>query len=151
MRQQIVELQNAAAFFGAQVAEREQAAEPAPAGAVARIDENVGRAFCELQPRARLIAQGQILLALGQMRAHHAGERIAVAQAESSEPNAGRLHHQLLGMRGAAQEGEIRGDREFDVTHHSYARGLARTLTRTSRAGTRWAPPHLAPNLPASS
>ena len=117
MRQQIVEMQNAAAFLGAQIAEREQAAEPAPAGAIAWIDEDVGRAVGEHQPRARVIAQGQILLALGQMRAHHAGHRIAIAKSKAGKAEMGRLHHQFLGMRGAAQEGEIRGDGEFEVTH----------------------------------
>ena len=117
MRQQVVELQNALALLGAQIAEREQAREPAPAGAVARVGEDVGRAVGEHQPRARVIAQRQILLALGQMRAHHAGDRIAVAEAEAGQARLGRLHHQFLGVRGAAQEGEIRGGGEFEVTH----------------------------------
>ena len=109
MREQIVEMQDAFALLGAQIAEREQAGEPAPAGAVARIGENVGRAVGEDQPRARVIFQREILLALGEMRAHDAGDRIAVAEAEAGKADRLRLHHQLFRMRGAAQEGEIGG------------------------------------------
>ena len=83
MRQQVVELQDALALLAAQVAEGEQAAEPAPAGAVAWKSEDVGRAVGEHQPRARVIFQRQVLFALGQMRAHHAGDRIAVAKADA--------------------------------------------------------------------
>ena len=54
---QIVEIENALALLGAQVAAREQAAEPAPGGAVARIGEDVGRAVGEHQPRAGMIGE----------------------------------------------------------------------------------------------
>jgi hypothetical protein len=33
----------------------------------------------------------------------------------------GGLDHQLFRMRGATQEGEIRGNGKFDVTHGIYA------------------------------
>jgi hypothetical protein len=33
----------------------------------------------------------------------------------------GGLDHQLFRMRGATQEGEIRGNAKFDVTHGTYA------------------------------
>ena len=97
------------------------------AGAVARIGEDVRRAVGEYEPRAGVIAQRQLLLALDEMGPHHAGDRIAVAQPETVEPDMRRLQHQLFGMRGPAQEREIRGDGEFDVAGH---------LTHTSRAGT---------------
>ena len=59
----------------------EQAAEPSPGGTVARIGENVGRAVGEDEPRARVIGQRQLLLALDQVRAHDAGDRVAVGTA----------------------------------------------------------------------
>ncbi len=83
MRQQVVEMQDAVALLAAQVAEGEQAGEPAPAGAVARVGEDVGRAVGEHQPRAGVIFQREVLFALGQMRAHHAGDRVAVAKADA--------------------------------------------------------------------
>ena len=86
MLEEIVETEDAVALLGAQVAAREQAAEPAPAGAVARIGEDVGRAVGEDEPRAGMIGERKLLLALDQMRAHHAGDRIAVAEPEAGEP-----------------------------------------------------------------
>ena len=58
------------------------------------------------------------------MRAHHAGYRIAVAEPKAAKPELRRLQHQLLGMRGAAQKGEIRGGGEFEVTHMQRAASL---------------------------
>jgi hypothetical protein len=81
--EEIVETENALALLGAQVAAREQAAEPAPAGAVARKAENVGRAVGEHEPSARMIGKRQLLLALDQMSAHDASDRIAVAEPEA--------------------------------------------------------------------
>src|SRR6185312_9780108 len=52
------------------------------------------------------------------MGAHDAGDRIAVGESDAGELRAGRLHHQLLRVRGSAQEREIRGDREFEITNH---------------------------------
>ena len=108
-------------FSRPQVAAREQAAEPSPAGAVARIGENVGRAVGKDQARTGMIGERQLLLALDQMGAHHAGDRVAVAEPEAGEPDMRRLQHQLLGMRGAAQEREIRGDGEFEVGRRALA------------------------------
>jgi hypothetical protein len=78
MFEQIVEPKDAIAFLGAKIAEREQAGEPTPGGAVARIGEDVGRAVGEHQPSTGVKAQVEALLALGGMRAHDAGDRIAV-------------------------------------------------------------------------
>jgi hypothetical protein len=60
-----------------------------------------------------MIGERQLPLAFDEMAAHHAGDRIAVAQPDSVEPDMRRLQHQLLGMRGAAQEREVGGDGEF--------------------------------------
>ncbi len=57
MLQQVIEIKDAVAFLGAQVAAREQAAKPSPAGTIARIGENVGRAVGEDEPRAGMIGE----------------------------------------------------------------------------------------------
>jgi hypothetical protein len=90
--EQILEKQYAVALLGAQVAASEQAAEPAPSGAVARIGENVRRAVGEHETRAGMIVQAKLLLALGKMRTHHAGDRVAVGEAEPRKPDLLRLH-----------------------------------------------------------
>src|SRR5262249_61835449 len=64
---------------------------------------------------------------LDETAAHHAGDRTAVAEPETVEPDMRRLQHQLLGMRGPAQEREVGGDGEFEVTRH---------VTHTSRGET---------------
>ena len=56
MRQQVVEPENAFALLSPEISHGEQTAEPAPAGAIAWIGENVGRTIDEHQPRAWVIA-----------------------------------------------------------------------------------------------
>ena len=118
MFEQVIAIKDAFAFLCAQVAAREQAAEPSPRHPVARIGENVRRAVGEHEPRPGVIGKRQFLLAFDEMRAHHASDRIAVAKPETVEPDMGGLQHQLLGMRGAAQEREVRGDGEFEIARH---------------------------------
>src|SRR5262249_14767783 len=120
-------IKNAFAFLRAQVAAREQAAEPSPGGAVARIRENVRRAVGENEPRAGMIGERQFLFALDEMRAHHARDRIAVGEPETIKPDMRGLQHQLLGMRGAAQEREVGSSCEFEVTRHVTHRSRAET------------------------
>ena len=116
MGDQIVEGQMALALGRAQIAERQQPAEPAVGGAILGIGEDVGRAVGEDQPRARHDAQGAdrgAVLARIDMGAHDPGERIAVGDAEPGEAEPRRLGDQLLGMRGPAQKREIRRRRQF--------------------------------------
>ena len=79
----------------------------------------------------------------GEMGAHHAGKRVAVGDGDGREPERLGRRHQLLGMRAAAQEGEIGGDVELGVARgHFYcatASLLERAITRTPRADTRQA------------
>ena len=49
------------------------------------------------------------------MRAHHAGERVAVGDADPGKPERGGARDQLLRMRRAAQEREIRRRRQLGV------------------------------------
>src|SRR5262249_59526733 len=68
-----------------------------------------------------MIFERQLLLALDQVGAHHAGDRIAVAEPDAVEPDMGRLQHQLLGMRSAAQEREVGGDGELEIRRRTLA------------------------------
>ena len=68
----IVEEQNARALLRAHVANRQQAAQAPPCGAVLRIREHVGRAIAEDEARARRHMQTQLVLARINMGAHHA-------------------------------------------------------------------------------
>ena len=118
MSEEVVEIKRAFALFGAAIADGEQPGEPSPGIAIARIDEDVGGAVGKHQAAARMIAQLEIVLALDEMGAHHAGDRITIGEPKPGEREMTRLYHQLLGMRGAAQEGEIRGDGKLDIRVH---------------------------------
>src|SRR5260370_515434 len=72
-----------------------------------------------------MLANLELVLALGEMRAHHAGDAVAVAQPHPEECEPRGLRDQLLGMRAAPQEGEIRRDGELDVAE---CNGLSRHL-----------------------
>ena len=131
MLDKILQIKDAVALLRAQVAAREQPAELCPAGAVLRIGEDVGRAIAEGESRARVIAQRKLGLALGEMRAHDSRNAVAVGEPEAEifEP-CGR-GDQLLGMRGAPQEREIRRDGELDVVRHGELATRRGRLLRT--------------------
>jgi hypothetical protein len=108
----------ALAFRRAQVALAEQPAEPPVGGAVSGIDEDVGRAVDEGESRPgddAKRAERLAVLARVDMRAHHAGERIAVGDADPGKPERGGARDQLLRVRRAAQEREIRRRRQLGV------------------------------------
>ena len=134
MIEQIIAIEDATAFLRAQVAAREQPAEPPPGRAVARIGEDVGSAVGKDEARAGMVGERQLFFALDEMGAHHAGDRIAIAQPDAVEFDMGRLQHQLLGMRGPAQKREIRGDGEFEISHAYIPcrnqRGASRAMSR---------------------
>ena len=116
MSDEIVEGQMALALGRPQIPLGQQPAEPPVGGAVPGIGENVGRSVGEGQPRARDDAQGadrRSVLAREDMGAHHAGERIAIGDANPGKPEPRRLRDQFLGMRGAAQKRKIGRRREF--------------------------------------
>jgi hypothetical protein len=47
------------------------------------------------------------------VRAHNAGERVAVGYTDPGEAEFGGARDHLLGMRGSAQKGKIRRRRQF--------------------------------------
>ena len=67
MLEQVIAIKDAFAFLRAQVAAREQAAEPSPRRPVARIGENVRRIVGEHEPRTGVITQRQFFLAFDEM------------------------------------------------------------------------------------
>ena len=114
--QKIVELEPALALRRAPVSLGQDPAEPAVSRAILRVDERVGRAVDECEPRAGNNPHARHrggVLARERMRAHDAGERIAVGDPDPGEPEPGCARDHFLGMRGPAQEGEIGRRREF--------------------------------------
>ena len=110
-------------FLGAALAERKQPRQPAPGGAIARIGQNVRRAVGKDEPRAdRDLKSASSSFSSGlpsapslpHARAPHrprcCGRRCRGRQAE----RAGLLH-QFFRLRGAAQEREITGHRQFGI------------------------------------
>ena len=79
MGEQVFEIESALTLFCTEVAYREQSTEPAPAGAVARVCEDIRRAVGEYESRARMVTERQVLFTPGQMSAHNPGDRIAIA------------------------------------------------------------------------
>ena len=89
---------------GAAPADGQQPREPSVGGAVARQAEHAGRVG-EVEPCAD--DQLHVDLPRGRVGAHHAGERVAVGHRDRVQAERGSRPHQLPGMRGAAEEGEV--------------------------------------------
>ena len=83
--EQVLPVEQAVALLSAQVAARKQTAKLAPGRTIARISEDVGCLVGKDEPRAGMIVQRQFLLALQDMGAHDAGDRVAVAKTETPE------------------------------------------------------------------
>ena len=114
-RAKFLERQMAFALRRVLVAGRQQSAQPA-------IGSAVGRMADRLEPVAgdqtRADHELDVNLLRRHMGAHDAGERVAVGDADRSEAEGRRLLHNLLGMRGAAQEREVRrGDELGEAAH----------------------------------
>ena len=116
--------------------------QPSPGGAVLRIGEDVRRAVGEHEPRAdrelqlrRFVPASSALVLVSRpyVRAHHAGDRIAVGDAEAGEAERLGLLDQLLRMRAAAQEGEIGGDGKLGIGGRGRIRGFDARLFRPER------------------
>ena len=117
---QVVDEENAFAFIGAAFADGQQARQPSPGLPVLRIGEDVGRAVGEYEPRAdgefqfRLVhsmlgiqfANFFIQLLRLHVRPHHAGNRIAVGDADPGQAQKLCLLDQILagGMRHAKRK-----------------------------------------------
>ena len=121
--QEVIEPQMAFALFDprdvvAALAAGEQLAEPAIGGAVARIDQDIRRAVDEDEARAD--QELWLVLDLGiiefLVRAHYAGQRVVVGDADDGNAEFARLMHIGARIGAAAQEREIGGDADFGIT-----------------------------------
>ena len=121
--QQVIEPQMAFALLDprdvvAALAAGEQLAEPAIGGAVARIDQDVRRAVDEDEARADqefwLVRDLGVFEFL--VRAHHAGQRVVVGDADRGNAEFACLMHIGARIGAAAQEREIGGDADFGIT-----------------------------------
>ena len=116
MLEQIVEVQMALALGRAQVSLGQQPAQPPIGGAIPGIGEHVGRAVDEASRApvtTRKRADRRAVLARVDMRAHDAGERVAIGDADPGEAQLGRARDEFLGVRSAAQKRKIRRRREL--------------------------------------
>ncbi|EKE17503.1 MAG: hypothetical protein ACD_10C00426G0001 [uncultured bacterium] len=68
--------------------------------------------------RNRLVAQACQFFQ-GRERSHHACDRVAVGDGDGGQTQLSRAGDQFFGMRGTFEEGEIRGDAEFNVRGHT--------------------------------
>ena len=120
--QQIVEGREAFGFVAAAFPDGEQSGQPSPGHPVLRIGQDVRRAVGENEARAGSDLEFRFLFAVSfvlmgsSMRAHDAGHRVPVGNAKAGQAQFYGVLDQLLRMRAAAQEGEIRGDGEFGIS-----------------------------------
>ena len=111
----VIEKQEALSLLGAALAEGEKTAEPAVSGAGPRVSE---QAWCVLQDEARAGDELDAHVLGGEMGAHHASQRVGVGDGDGLVAKRLGRGDQLLGVRAAAQEGEVRGDVELGVAGH---------------------------------
>ncbi len=124
MREQVFQSQDAIAFQGAPVAQRQQLCELSPAVPVLRISHNIRRAIGKDKP----CAGGEAKLQLGQFRLHltqgnpcphHARDRVAIGNANAFEARQYRRFHHVGGVGGAAQKAVIGGRHHLDEIAHA--------------------------------
>src|SRR4051812_13331402 len=111
--EKIGEVEVAFTLLRAEIAGRQEPAEPSIGGAVSRPDSNVRRAIAESQPAANDVTGASRLR--GKMAAHNAGERIAVGDREAGETQNRSRRGELFGMRGAAQKRKIRSCEKLGI------------------------------------
>jgi hypothetical protein len=116
MRTDVGEKERALPFLGSYLADCQQAAETAICRAVARVSEKARRVL-KVEPRADDEFDSAYLLG-GEMSAYHAGKRVAIGDGDRRKLERSCRGHQLFGMGGPAQEGEIGGDVEFGIAGH---------------------------------
>ena len=108
MGRDIFKIEHAFALLGAPHAQRQQPAEPAIGGAVARVGK---QAWCVFEIETAAHDEFDAAqLARGEMSADDASKRVAVGDGDGRKAERPRRRHQLFRMRAAAQEGEIAGD-----------------------------------------
>ena len=114
----VAPLQVAGALAGAALADAEQPAQARVGGAAGGVDQQRSAAS-EVEPAAD--DQAQLRLDGALVGARDAGEAVAVGDGERVVAEQLGLGEQLLDVRGAAEEGVVRGDLEFYVGHSAGA------------------------------
>ena len=101
----------------AALAAGQQLAQPAIGGAVARIDQDIGRIVDEDEARAD--QEFWLVRDLGMIQflpgAHHAGQRVVVGDADGGNAELACLMHIGARIGAAAQEREIGGDADLGI------------------------------------
>ncbi len=115
----VIEGEDAFALLRPPLAEAEQPAERAIGGTIGGIGQQRRPALRQVEPRADDEGEFRVLRRL--MRAHDAGQRVAVGHGKGRQPQMLRLHGELLGMRCAAQEGEIAAALKLGVGDPAHA------------------------------
>jgi len=113
--QNIPEIKMAFGFQAAQIAGGEQFAQPAIGGA---LGGKAGDFDAALEDKPRAHNEADIIRLGHLMRAHHAGQRIAVGERDRSKTLRLRGCYEFLGMRCAAQEAEVARRHKFCVAAH---------------------------------
>src|SRR5262245_7557377 len=109
-------MEEALALGRAAAAEAQETGEPAIRGAIDGEAEKAVAA-AKIEPRADDEFDSRFLRL--DMRAHDAGQRVAVGDGDGLQAQRRRLPHQLLGMRAAAEETEIGRDLKLGVGGHA--------------------------------
>ena len=139
--EEVVEGEVAFALFDprdvvAALAAGEELAQPAVSRAVARIDQDIGRAVDEDETRADqelwLVFDFRIVELL--VGPHHAGKRVVIGDADRGDAQFACLMHIGARIRAAAQEREIRGDADLGI-----ARGCRNAAHANSPCTNQWA------------
>ena len=126
---EIAQGEQAFALLGPEIAHSQQPAQPAPAGPVRGIGDDVGRAVGEDEAASdrkletaggrggRSAGGGELFPHPVQRRIgpDDAGDGVAVGNADAGMAEREGGHDQVLRVRGAAQEGKIGGGRQFGI------------------------------------
>jgi hypothetical protein len=116
------------ALLGAALAECQQAAEAAVGGPVARIAQHLGTV---LGHQARADQQLEARLLGSRVGAHHAGQGVAVGDAQRGQAQRLGGEHQLVRMRAAAQEAVVAGHLQLGISGHGGGHGGKSVRWRT--------------------
>ena len=131
--EQIIEGEQTLALRRAQLSRAQQATETAIGFAIRRIGENVRRAIHEDETATDELLRDRLAFLLQFFKrgihAHDAGQCVAVGDADGGIAQQRRRMRELPGMRGTAQEREIRRDADFRIGGHAnipcrYQRGF---------------------------
>ncbi len=110
------------------LAQRQQAAEPRIGQSVGRIDQHAG-SIHKVEPAADDQAYpGDLGRLVG---ADDAGDRVAIDDGHGLDPTQGGLVEEILARGGAAQEREVRGRLQLDITRAAHPNSPCRNQLRS--------------------